>query len=97
MMYKLVHALLYLLSLLPLRVLYLLSDFFYFIIYRVAGYRKKVVLANLDIAFPEKPADEKKEIAKRFYKNFMTTSLKHSNCCRAAAASRQSISKPTLR
>ncbi len=71
MMYQLVHGFLYLLSLLPLRVLYLLSDFLYFIIYHVAGYRRKVVLANLDIAFPEKSGEEKKKIAKRFYKNFI--------------------------
>jgi Kdo2-lipid IVA lauroyltransferase/acyltransferase len=69
-MYYIVYGLLYLLSLLPLRVLYLVSDFAYFIIYYVAGYRKKVVFYNLSIAFPDKSEKEKKEIAKKFYRNF---------------------------
>jgi len=69
-MYSIVYGLLYLVSLLPLRVLYLVSDFAYLIIYYVAGYRKKVVLDNLSIAFPEKTESEKKHIAKKFYRNF---------------------------
>jgi Kdo2-lipid IVA lauroyltransferase/acyltransferase len=39
----------------------------------VFGYRKKVVFANLDIAFPEKTLAEKTRIAKKFYKNFIDT------------------------
>lgn len=72
-MYYLVYGLLYLLSLLPLRVLYLLSDFAYFIIYYVVGYRRKIVLQNLSIAFPEKKDEEKIKISKRFYHNFCDT------------------------
>jgi KDO2-lipid IV(A) lauroyltransferase len=59
------------LSLLPMPILYLLSDGVYFLIYHVLGYRKKVVRDNLNIAFPEKTAQEKKSIEKRFYKNFI--------------------------
>jgi len=69
-MYYFIYGLLYLLSLLPLRVLYLLSDFVYFIIYHVTGYRKKVVFYNLSVAFPEKTEKERELIAKKFYKNF---------------------------
>jgi Kdo2-lipid IVA lauroyltransferase/acyltransferase len=69
-MYYLVYGLFYLLSLLPLRVLYLFTDFFYLVIYYVAGYRKEVVMQNLVIAFPEKTLEERKKIAKRFYRNF---------------------------
>lgn len=72
-MYYLLYGLLYLLSLLPLKVLYLLSDFAYLLIYRLAGYRKKVVMQNLTIAFPNKTEQEKKSIAKKFYKNFCDT------------------------
>ncbi len=57
-------------SLLPLRVLYWLSDVFYWIIYYAVGYRKQVVLRNLAIAFPEKTVAERKQIAKKFYRNF---------------------------
>lgn len=70
-MYYLVYGLLYLISLLPFFILYLISDFFYFIIYHVWGYRKDVVMNNLDIAFPGKTTEEKKQIAKQFYKNLI--------------------------
>jgi KDO2-lipid IV(A) lauroyltransferase len=69
-MYYIVYGLLYLLSLLPLRVLYLFSDFAYFILYYITGYRKKIVHQNLLIAFPEKTEAERKKITKQFYLNF---------------------------
>ncbi len=69
-MYYIVFALLYVISILPLPLLYLLSDFAYFIIYYVMKYRKKVVMQNLTIAFPQKTEEEKLSIAKEFYKNF---------------------------
>jgi Kdo2-lipid IVA lauroyltransferase/acyltransferase len=55
------------LSLLPLPVLYLLADLLYFIVYHIVGYRKKVVLNNLQSSFPEKSEAEIKTIAKAFY------------------------------
>ncbi len=70
-MYYLVFGLLYTISLLPLKVLYVISDVFYFLIYHVAGYRKKVVLENLSFAFPEKALEERRRIAARFYRNFV--------------------------
>lgn len=72
-MYYVVFALLYPLSLLPLRVLFLFSDAAYGIIYYLIGYRKKVVLQNLAIAFPQKTEAERRRIAKQFYKNFCDT------------------------
>ena len=39
-------------------VLYLKSTGFYFLVYYVLGYRKKVVLMNLRNAFPEKTEEE---------------------------------------
>lgn len=60
----------YLLSLLPFRGLYLLSDGFYLLLYYVIGYRKKVVFTNLCNAFPEKTEAEIKAIQKRFYRYF---------------------------
>jgi len=70
-MYYIVYGLLYLLSLLPLRVLYILSDGFYALVYYALGYRRKVVMSNLQIAFPEKTEAERKAIGKKFYKNFI--------------------------
>jgi KDO2-lipid IV(A) lauroyltransferase len=72
-MYHLVYGILYLFSLLPLPVLYLFSDLAYFIVYYIMGYRKDVVLQNLEIAFPEKTAAQRTLIAKDFYHNFTDT------------------------
>jgi len=70
-MYYLLYGLLYLFSLLPFFVLYRISEFFYFLIYHVWGYRKEIVLNNIAIAFPEKTEAERKKIAKEFYLGFI--------------------------
>lgn len=70
-MYYIIYAFLYLASLIPLRILYIISDGIYFLIYYVFGYRKKVVFKNLNIAFPEKSDQEKIRIAKDFYHKFI--------------------------
>lgn len=68
--YYILYPFLYLLSLLPFRVLYIISDFLYFVIYTLAGYRKKVVYQNLKNSFPEKSDAEIDTIAKKFYHFF---------------------------
>lgn len=70
-MYPIVYGLFYLLSLLPWRVLYLISDALYLLVYYIIGYRKKVVFDNLRIAFPDKTEAERVRIAKDFYHNFI--------------------------
>ncbi|GAB3414158.1 lysophospholipid acyltransferase family protein [Niabella aquatica] len=70
-MYYIVYFFFYLVSLLPLRVLYLISNFFYGVVYYVIGYRKKVVMQNLEIAFPQKTKQERIRIAKNFYHKFI--------------------------
>lgn len=70
-MYYIIYPLLYLLSLLPWRVLYFLSDGIYTLVYYILGYRKEVVMKNLRIAFPEKTEAERVRIAKQFYHNLM--------------------------
>ncbi|WEK36622.1 MAG: lysophospholipid acyltransferase family protein [Candidatus Pseudobacter hemicellulosilyticus] len=70
-MYYLLFGFLYLLSLLPMRALYLFADAVYGLLYYVIGYRKAVVMGNLQIAFPEKTDTERKAIAKKFYHNFV--------------------------
>lgn len=54
----------------PLKILYLFSDFMFFMIYHIIGYRRKVVLENLQNSFPTKTKDEIKIISKNFYINF---------------------------
>lgn len=74
-MYYILYSILYLLSLLPLRVLYFLSDCFYVLVYYIIGYRKKVVMQNLLIAFPEKTEQERARIAKDFYHKFIDSMI----------------------
>ena len=65
--YVLLYPILYLISILPFRILYAFSDFLYLIIFRVFGYRKKVVIANLKLVYPDKSEKELKQITKLFY------------------------------
>ena len=65
--YYLVYGIWYLLSLLPFCVHYLFSDFVYLILYRLIGYRVKVVRNNLTTSFPEKSEAEIREIERKFY------------------------------
>ena len=58
-------------SLLPLSVLYMISDIIlYPLVYYVARYRLKVVRKNLRNSFPDKSHDELKNIEKKFYHHF---------------------------
>jgi Kdo2-lipid IVA lauroyltransferase/acyltransferase len=68
MAYYFIITTIWFLSLWPLWLLYPFSDFVYFLVYHVFGYRKKVVFENLTKAFPEKSAKEINAIAKKFYR-----------------------------
>jgi len=68
-MYYLVYGLLYLVSLLPFPILYLVSDFVALILRDLAHYRKDILRKNLSIAFPEKTEAEREMIRKKFYRN----------------------------
>lgn len=60
----------YLLSLLPFPLLYLLSDCLYLVLYYVVGYRKDVINENLRNSFPEKTPTEITILQKKFYRYF---------------------------
>lgn len=57
-------------SKLPFRLLYALSSVFYYLLFYIFPYRKKVVKQNLRIAFPDKSEQEINLICKKFYKHF---------------------------
>ncbi len=69
-LYSPIYLLLHLLALLPLPVLYVISDLIYFIVYRVVGYRRKVVRENLAGTFTQKSEAERRKIEKDFYRHF---------------------------
>ena len=54
-------------SLLPLRIHYIISDFLFWLLYKVIGYRRRVVWKNLSASFPEKSQAELKDIECGFY------------------------------
>lgn len=70
LVYILVYPIIWLISILPFRVLYMLSDVIAFLLYYIIGYRKKLVLNNLKMAFPEKSEKELKSIRRKFYRHF---------------------------
>lgn len=80
------YALLYAISLLPLGLLYLVSDVLSWFAYHVLGYRKHIVLSNLQIAFPEKTEKERKKIAKKFYSNLTDTIVESIKLIRSSPA-----------
>lgn len=67
LIYLLTYAGMWLLALLPFRAIYVLSDGLAFLMQYVIHYRRKVVRTNLRNSFPEKSAEELKEIENKFY------------------------------
>ena len=57
-------------ALLPMRALYVLSDILYVLIYKIAGYRVKVVRRNITASFPDKSKAELRQLERRFYHHF---------------------------
>ena len=68
--YYIIGGIWWLLSLLPLKILYLFSDMLYVLVHHVIGYRKKIVRKNLTNSFPDKSIDEIRQIEKGFYHFF---------------------------
>ena len=64
------YPLLWLISLLPFRALYILSDVVFVPVFYVARYRRKMVGKNLKNSFPEKTGKEIRKIEKEFYHHF---------------------------
>jgi|WetSurMetagenome_2_1015567.scaffolds.fasta_scaffold02179_10 Kdo2-lipid IVA lauroyltransferase/acyltransferase len=67
--YYIFYAANWIITLLPLRILYIFSDLLYLLFYYFPTYRRKVVETNLKNSFPEKTAKELKSIEKKFYKH----------------------------
>jgi Kdo2-lipid IVA lauroyltransferase/acyltransferase len=61
--------------LLPFSLLYVFSDGLAFLLYRVVGYRKKVIYENLQRAFPEKSEAEIRKIVRDTYRNLTDVTL----------------------
>ncbi len=68
-LFLLIYPLLWCLSMLPFRLLYLFSDFIYLIVYYIIGYRKKTVRENLALALPHLSVEERMIIEKKFFRH----------------------------
>ena len=64
------YAINWVITLLPLGVLYLMSPVFFFLLYVFPGYRKSIVMQNLRNSFPGKDEAELRKISKKFYWHF---------------------------
>lgn len=69
-MFNILYALAWIITLLPLRVLYILSDIGYPIVYYLIRYRRAVVRRNLEKSFPDKTKKELRKTERRFYRFF---------------------------
>jgi KDO2-lipid IV(A) lauroyltransferase len=68
--YYLVYPVFYVLSLLPMSILYGIANLLKVLLFDILGYRKKVVETNLKNSFPNKSAIEINRIAQDFYQYF---------------------------
>lgn len=67
--YYIFYGITWVITLLPLSILYVLSDFIFLLLYYFPSYRRSVVATNLKNSFPEKSDEELKSIEKRFYRH----------------------------
>ncbi|MDT8415756.1 MAG: lysophospholipid acyltransferase family protein [Flavobacteriaceae bacterium] len=75
LIYILVYPFLWLVSRLPFWLFYRVSDFLFFWVCNVFGYRKKIITNNLKLSFPEKSDAEIRKIRRKFYAYFCDTLL----------------------
>ena len=69
--FALVYPFVWLISRLPMGVLHVISNGFYYLNEYVIGYRKDVVLNNLKLAFPDKEEKELIKIRKKFFRHLV--------------------------
>ncbi|GEC79439.1 lysophospholipid acyltransferase family protein [Flavobacterium aquatile] len=66
-LFLILYPILFLISILPFRLLYIFSDFVFFLVYFVFGYRKKIVRENIAMALPHLSENERLLIEKKFF------------------------------
>ena len=90
MMYHLLSFFLKLLSYIPFKMLYVLSDGLFYLLYYVIRYRRPIVRKNLTESFPEKSEQEILQIEKNFYHYFTDQVLES---CKMTTISSEEISR----
>ena len=90
MMYHLLSFLLKLISYIPFRALYVLSDGLYYLLYYIIRYRRKIVRKNLTESFPTLKGKEILQVEKKFYRYFTDQVLES---CKMATISPEEMKK----
>lgn len=67
LLYLILYPILWIISILPFRLLYLFSDCIYVLVYYILGYRKRTVRNNLAKALPHLSDKERYGVEKKFY------------------------------
>lgn len=88
MVYSLLFFLVRLLSYIPFKVLYIISDCLFYIVYYIVRYRRRIVRKNMIESFPEKNKQEIIALEKKFYR-FFTDNILES--CKMATISKHEI------
>lgn len=86
-------------SIIPMPVLYLLSDGLYYVFFYGVKYRKKVVVENLRKSFPEKSEQEIYQLSKAFYRHFcdiLLEGIKGLSMSKEELVKRYKITNPEL-
>lgn len=89
----------YPLSLLPLRIIYIVSDILYLLLLTVFPYRKKVINNNLRNSFPEKSNQEISQLRRKFYRHFsnlLAESIKNLSMSQKELLKRVRVTNPEL-
>src|SRR3970040_2186334 len=69
LIFVIAYPFLWMISILPFRIFYLLSDAVYLLVYYVLTYRKKTVRANIALALPHLSQEERLSIEKKSYRH----------------------------
>lgn len=69
-LYNIIYGIFYLVSKLPYRALYVISDIANLVLYHIVRYRRDIVRRNITSAFPEKSLEDCISIERGFYKWF---------------------------
>ena len=93
------YAIVYPISLLPLRVIYIFTDFLCLILTRIAPYRKTLIKRNLFKSFPQASHDQRKKIKSAFYQHLcdvLAESIKNLSISERELKSRFKISNYSI-
>ncbi len=89
----------WIITLLPLKALYVFSDLLFILLYYFPSYRRKIVADNLKNSFPEKSDEERFLIEKKFYRHLadlFVETLKLTHLSNKELTERITISNPSL-